>query len=296
MNDVRASPAQQGLIRCQDGRSSADGAERRSRFGSRRGSRGSVRADLMVVPGSQLLVYPVLWILMPDEARPRCRARDRHPVGSRHERLERPGHRGVRANDGKVGGRLEGAPTAPAAQHRSEARRRAGAPDHVPGGGDAGGLRVQAGADSHTDWFHNLKAHAEASIEVGTDVVEVTARVLDDAEREPIWEKQKADFPGFAGYEEKTDRVIPVAMLRSSDWPVGARRRGARRSARGPARRACARPRPDPRGAAHQDHVLGVTHDGEGPERLGPYPGQLVAEQRGRALAGAGRPRAGPRP
>ncbi|MDQ6641513.1 MAG: nitroreductase family deazaflavin-dependent oxidoreductase, partial [Actinomycetota bacterium] len=71
----------------------------------------------------------------------------------------------------------------------------------------------KAGADTNPDWYHNLRAHPQARIEVGTETLEVTARVLDAAEREPVWEEQKARYPGFADYETKTDRVIPVVML-----------------------------------------------------------------------------------
>ena len=41
----------------------------------------------------------------------------------------------------------------------------------------------------------------------------VTARVIEGAEREPVWEKQKSVMPGFADYEAKTDRNIPVVVL-----------------------------------------------------------------------------------
>lgn len=58
-----------------------------------------------------------------------------------------------------------------------------------------------------------MKAHPEARVEIGTDTFDVTARVLDAQEREPVWEEQKAQYPGFADYEAKTDRVIPVVML-----------------------------------------------------------------------------------
>ena len=51
------------------------------------------------------------------------------------------------------------------------------------------------------------------SVEVGTETVDVRARVLDDEEREPVWQEQKARYPGFADYEKKTTRVIPVVML-----------------------------------------------------------------------------------
>jgi deazaflavin-dependent oxidoreductase (nitroreductase family) len=71
----------------------------------------------------------------------------------------------------------------------------------------------KGGAPDNPDWFHNLKANPETVIEVGDDTIEVTARVADPAEREPIWTKQKQLMPGFAEYEAKTDRVIPVVIL-----------------------------------------------------------------------------------
>lgn len=71
----------------------------------------------------------------------------------------------------------------------------------------------KAGAHSHPDWYYNLLANPEASVEVGTETVSVTARQLDDDEREPIWAKQKSDFPQFGEYEAGTERVIPVLVL-----------------------------------------------------------------------------------
>lgn len=56
-------------------------------------------------------------------------------------------------------------------------------------------------------------AHSAATVEVGTETVAVTARVAEGDERERIWAKQKADYPGFADYESKTSRQIPVVIL-----------------------------------------------------------------------------------
>lgn len=72
----------------------------------------------------------------------------------------------------------------------------------------------KAGADTNPDWFHNLKAHPKVTIEVGTDKVDVRARVAEGDEHESIWDRQKRDFPQFAEYEEKTSRDrIPVIVL-----------------------------------------------------------------------------------
>ena len=71
----------------------------------------------------------------------------------------------------------------------------------------------KGGAPTNPAWYHNLVAHPRTVVEVGVDTVPVVARVASDDEREPIWEKQKGDYPGFADYESRTDRRIPVVIL-----------------------------------------------------------------------------------
>ena len=71
----------------------------------------------------------------------------------------------------------------------------------------------KGGAPDNPDWYHNLVAHPDVDIEFTTGTVPVTARVAPDEERAPIWTKQKIDRPGFADYEAKTDRQIPVIIL-----------------------------------------------------------------------------------
>jgi deazaflavin-dependent oxidoreductase (nitroreductase family) len=71
----------------------------------------------------------------------------------------------------------------------------------------------KAGAPSNPDWYHNLLAHPKVTAEIGTSTVELIARVAEDGERERIWAAQKAAYPGFADYERKTTRQIPVIIL-----------------------------------------------------------------------------------
>lgn len=71
----------------------------------------------------------------------------------------------------------------------------------------------KAGAPNNPAWYHNLMANPDTRIEVGTETLDVTARVTEGDERNRIWEGQKVDYPGFADYEKATDRVIPVIML-----------------------------------------------------------------------------------
>jgi deazaflavin-dependent oxidoreductase (nitroreductase family) len=71
----------------------------------------------------------------------------------------------------------------------------------------------KAGADTNPDWYHNLKANPDARIEVGDETVDVRAEELPRAERDEKYAEQAALYPGFADYEKKTDRVIPVLAL-----------------------------------------------------------------------------------
>ncbi|MEJ2888891.1 nitroreductase family deazaflavin-dependent oxidoreductase [Actinomycetospora aeridis] len=119
-----------------------------------------------------------------------------------------------RANEGRVGGPFEGAPLL-LLHHIG---RKSGAERVTPMMYQAvdGGYAVfasYAGADVNPAWYHNLLAQPDVEAEIGTDTVTLHARDLPSDERGPIWEKQKQDYPGFAGYEEKTDRTIPVVLL-----------------------------------------------------------------------------------
>ena len=119
-----------------------------------------------------------------------------------------------RANGGKVGGGFEGAPML--ILHSTGAR--SGEERVIPlvyqqVGEDHAIFASKAGAPTNPDWYHNLVANPSASIEVGTETVPVTARVLEGDERDAVWERQKELMPGFAEYEEKTTRTIPVVVL-----------------------------------------------------------------------------------
>ncbi len=75
-----------------------------------------------------------------------------------------------------------------------------------------------AGAPVSPAWVHNLRANPAAHVEVGTDSAidefDVTARELPPAERDALFGKVAAAAPGFAEYQSKTSRVIPLFELR----------------------------------------------------------------------------------
>ncbi|HZB73042.1 MAG TPA: nitroreductase family deazaflavin-dependent oxidoreductase [Acidimicrobiales bacterium] len=119
-----------------------------------------------------------------------------------------------RANEGRVGGPFEGAPML--LLHTTGARSGAERVSPVVYHPDDGRWVVFAskgGAPTNPDWFHNLRAHPDATIEVGTDEVPVVARAAEGDERERLWSRQKERMPGFADYERKTTREIPVVIL-----------------------------------------------------------------------------------
>jgi deazaflavin-dependent oxidoreductase (nitroreductase family) len=70
-----------------------------------------------------------------------------------------------------------------------------------------------AGADINPAWVHNLRVNPQAHVEVGADAFDVTARELPPAEREVLFPKVTAAAPGFAKYQSKTSRVIPLFEL-----------------------------------------------------------------------------------
>jgi len=119
-----------------------------------------------------------------------------------------------RANEGRVGGPFEGAPMV----LESHTGARSGTVRttplmYLPDGEDIVIFASKAGAPDNPDWFHNLVANPEATAEVGSDTLQVRARVAEGPERDDLWTRQKAAYPQFQGYEDATDRIIPVVVL-----------------------------------------------------------------------------------
>ena len=121
-----------------------------------------------------------------------------------------------RENEGKVGGPFEGAPLL--LLHHTGAKsgtERVTPLVYQPVDGGYAIFASKAGAPTNPDWYYNIVANPGVQVEVGADTVGANARVLDGAERETVWTRQKELMPNFAEYEAKTDRVIPVIVLES---------------------------------------------------------------------------------
>jgi len=71
-----------------------------------------------------------------------------------------------------------------------------------------------AGADQNPAWFHNVVAHpVEVEVEIGDGQFRATAEVLPEPRRAEVFAIQAGRYPGFAGYQQKTSRAIPVIAL-----------------------------------------------------------------------------------
>ena len=120
-----------------------------------------------------------------------------------------------RANEGRVGGNFEGRPIL--LLHHKGAKtgvERVNPLAYQPlENGAVAIFASKGGAPTNPDWYHNLRANPDASVELGTEKYDVTARVAEGDERERIWSRQKELMPGFAQYEKSTTRQIPVIVL-----------------------------------------------------------------------------------
>jgi deazaflavin-dependent oxidoreductase (nitroreductase family) len=120
-----------------------------------------------------------------------------------------------RSNAGKVGGQFEGANLLLLTTTGAKSGRQRVSPlAYFRIDGKLIIIGSFAGAPVSPAWVHNLRANPAARVEVGTDSFDVTARELPAAERDELFDKVAAAAPGFAGYQSKTSRVIPLFELR----------------------------------------------------------------------------------
>jgi deazaflavin-dependent oxidoreductase (nitroreductase family) len=119
-----------------------------------------------------------------------------------------------RANAGRVGGPFETATLL--LLHHTGARsgtRRVNPLVYLRDGERYVIFASKAGAPANPNWYHNLKAHPEVKIEVGTDTIDAVAAEAEGEERDRIFSAQVDRSPQFAEYQKKTERTIPVILL-----------------------------------------------------------------------------------
>lgn len=74
-------------------------------------------------------------------------------------------------------------------------------------------IASKGGSPTHPDWYHNLVAHPEVTIERGDETFQARATAAQGEERQRLFDQQAARWSFFAGYQEKVKREIPVIVF-----------------------------------------------------------------------------------
>jgi len=119
-----------------------------------------------------------------------------------------------RANDGRVGGNFEGKTLlllhtkgAKSGQERINPLACIRDDDRFAI------IASKGGSDTHPDWYYNVIANPQVTVEFGAETFQAHATVAEEPERTRLYDKMVKVMPGFDGYRRKTTRVIPVIVL-----------------------------------------------------------------------------------
>jgi deazaflavin-dependent oxidoreductase (nitroreductase family) len=74
-------------------------------------------------------------------------------------------------------------------------------------------IASKAGAPTHPAWYHDIVANPHITVEYKTEIFQVNAEITTEPERSRLYGKMVKVMPGFADYQQKTSRVIPVIVL-----------------------------------------------------------------------------------
>ncbi|MBV8078853.1 MAG: nitroreductase family deazaflavin-dependent oxidoreductase [Actinobacteria bacterium] len=119
-----------------------------------------------------------------------------------------------RANEGRVGGPFQGMPLLLLTHTGAKTgTKRTNPLAYLEDDGRYVIFASKGGAPTNPDWYHNLRANPDVTVEVGTDTFAARARVAEGAERDELYARQAELRPQFAEYAQKTTRVIPVVVL-----------------------------------------------------------------------------------
>jgi deazaflavin-dependent oxidoreductase (nitroreductase family) len=126
------------------------------------------------------------------------------------------GHTAVyRATNGIVGHRVLGGPPMLLLDHvgAKSGTKRTSPLAYVEDGDDLVIVASKGGHPKHPGWYHNLRAHPDTTIQVGSKRRAVRARVANDEEHARLWPKAVKAYSGYEGYQERTPRKIPLVIL-----------------------------------------------------------------------------------
>jgi deazaflavin-dependent oxidoreductase (nitroreductase family) len=126
------------------------------------------------------------------------------------------GHTAVyRLTGGRIGHRVPGAPPMLLLDHvgAKSAKLRTSPLVYVRDGEDLVLVASKGGYPKNPAWFHNLKAHPDTEVQVGSERRSVHARVADAEEHKRLWPMALKVYGGYADYQKRTERQIPLVIL-----------------------------------------------------------------------------------
>ena len=119
-----------------------------------------------------------------------------------------------RKNHGKVGGYFEGSPLLLLhSKGKRSGKVRVNPVMYLKDGDRYLVFGSKGGADTHPDWYLNLLANPDTQVEVGDETIDVHAVDIKGSEHDTMYARQAKLYPGFAEYQRKTKRIIPVIAL-----------------------------------------------------------------------------------
>ena len=120
-----------------------------------------------------------------------------------------------RATGGLVGHRFPGAPPTLLLEHvgAKSGTKRTTPLLYFDDGRDVVIVASKGGHPKNPAWYHNLRAHPDTSVQIGREHRAVHARVAGADERARLWPKAVEAYSGYRGYQERTDREIPLVIL-----------------------------------------------------------------------------------
>ncbi len=120
-----------------------------------------------------------------------------------------------RATNGLVGHRFPGAPPMLLLDHvgAKSGKKRTTPLVYVEDGDDVVLVASKGGHPKHPAWFHNLRANPDTTIQVGSRRRPVRARVATPEQRKRLWPKVVDLYRGYQGYQDRTEREIPLVIL-----------------------------------------------------------------------------------
>lgn len=123
-----------------------------------------------------------------------------------------------RSSNGRIGGKIGNNPVLLlTTTGRKSGRQRTVPVMYFMDGADYVVTASAGGAAKNPGWFSNVRSKPQATIEIGRRRINVVGEVASPEKRTELWTRLLEIAPGFANYQKRTSRVIPMVILR----PVG---------------------------------------------------------------------------